>query len=413
MKEIELLAPAGSFEKAKIAYLYGADAIYCGTSSLSLRARADMKDGDLEETIKYAHSIGKKVYVTLNIFAWDEKYEEIIEMAKKLEILKPDGIIAADVGVIETLKQYAPSVPINVSTQANIISLQDCNFWYKYGVKRVIMAREMNKEQLKYIMENKPKDLEVEIFVHGAICFAFSGRCFLSDFMTCRSANSGDCAQSCRWSYNLYAEEKNNPGELMPIETSEYGTSIFSSKDLCLIKEIPEIIEMGIDSLKIEGRLKTEYYLASVINAYRNAIDDYKKDPENYDYTKYVKELDKVKTRGLTTFYFNDRNNKDIQEYGGRQYNENYEFGGKVVEYNEEKSIIEIKNKLKVGDTLEILIPNKIETFVFKIERLWDYETNEEIQDVSPGVKGQKVKMKLPIKCEKDWILRRKKDNKN
>ena len=409
MKEIELLAPAGSFEKAKIAYLYGADAVYCGTSSLSLRARADMEDGDLEETIKYAHSIGKKVYVTLNIFAWDEKYEEIIEMAKKLEILKPDGIIASDVGVIETLKQYAPSVPINVSTQANIISLKDCKFWYKYGAKRVIMAREMNKEQLKYIMENKPKDLEVEIFVHGAICFAFSGRCFLSDFMTCRSANLGDCAQSCRWSYNLYAEEKNNPGELMPIETSEYGTSIFSSKDLCLIKEIPEIIDMGIDSLKIEGRLKTEYYLASVINAYRNAIDNYKKDPENYDYTKYLKELDKVKTRGLTTFYFNDRNNKDIQEYGGRQYNENYEFGGKIVEYNEEKSIIEIKNKLKLNDTLEILIPNEIEPFEFKIEKLWDYETDTPITEISPGVKGQKVKIKLPIKCEKDWIIRRKK----
>lgn len=409
MKEIELLAPAGSFEKAKIAYLYGADAVYCGTSSLSLRARADMEDGDLEETIKYAHSIGKKVYVTLNIFAWDEKYEEIIEMAKKLEILKPDGIIASDVGVIETLKQYAPSVPINVSTQANIISLKDCKFWYKYGAKRVIMAREINKEQLKYIMENKPKDLEVEIFVHGAICFAFSGRCFLSDFMTCRSANLGDCAQSCRWSYNLYAEEKNNPGELMPIETSEYGTSIFSSKDLCLIKEIPEIIDMGIDSLKIEGRLKTEYYLASVINAYRNAIDNYKKDPENYDYTKYLKELDKVKTRGLTTFYFNDRNNKDIQEYGGRQYNENYEFGGKIVEYNEEKSIIEIKNKLKLNDTLEILIPNEIEPFEFKIEKLWDYETDTPIAEISPGVKGQKVKIKLPIKCEKDWIIRRKK----
>ena len=409
MKEIELLAPAGSFEKAKIAYLYGADAVYCGTSSLSLRARADMEDGDLEETIKYAHSIGKKVYVTLNIFAWDEKYEEIIEMAKKLEILKPDGIIASDVGVIETLKQYAPSVPINVSTQANIISLKDCKFWYKYGAKRVIMAREINKEQLKYIMENKPKDLEVEIFVHGAICFAFSGRCFLSDFMTCRSANLGDCAQSCRWSYNLYAEEKNNPGELMPIETSEYGTSIFSSKDLCLIKEIPEIIDMGIDSLKIEGRLKTEYYLASVINAYRNAIDNYKKDPENYDYTKYLKELDKVKTRGLTTFYFNDRNNKDIQEYGGRQYNENYEFGAKVVKYEEEKSIVEIKNKLYLDDTMEILIPNKIEPFEFKIEKLWDYETDEPITHISPGVKGQKVKIKLPIKCEKDWIIRRKK----
>ena len=409
MKKIELLAPAGSYEKAKTAYLYGADAIYCGTSSLSLRARADMNEEDLEKTIKYAHQINKKVYVTLNIFAWDEKYEEIINMAKTLEKLKPDGIIAADVGVIETIKKYAPSVPINISTQANVISLQDCNFWYNNGAKRVIMAREINKEQLKYIMENKPKDLEVEIFIHGAICFAFSGRCFLSDFLSCRSANLGDCAQSCRWSYNLYAEEKNNPGELMPIETNQYGTSIFSSKDLCLIKELPEIIEMGIDSLKIEGRLKTEYYIASVINTYRVAIDDYQRDPEHYDYKKYLNELEKVKTRGLTTFYFNDRKNKDIQEYGGRQYNENYEFGGKVLEYNEEKSIIEIKNKLQKGDTLEIIIPNKILPYEFKIEQLWDVDTNEEIDSISPGVKGQKVKMKLPIQCNPGWIIRRKK----
>ena len=408
-KEIELLAPAGSFEKAKIAFLYGADAVYAGTSSLSLRTRADMQDNDLEKTIKYAHSIGKKVYVTLNIFAWDEKYDEIIEMAKKLEELKPDGIIAADGGVMEVLKKYAPSVKINVSTQANVVSMHVANFWYKNGAKRMIMAREMNKEQLKYIMENKPEDMEIEIFVHGAICFAYSGRCFLSDFLACRSANLGDCAQSCRWSYNLYAEEKNNPGELMPIETNEYGTSIFSSKDLCLIKEIPEIIEMGIDSLKIEGRLKTEYYLASVINAYRNAIDDYKKDPENYDYTKYLKELEKVKTRGLTTFYFNDRKNKDIQEYGGRQYNENYEFGGKVIETQNDIAIIEIKNKLSVGDTMEIIIPNKIEPVEFKIKNLYDIETNEAINSISPGVKGQKVKMKLPIKCENNWILRRKK----
>ena len=409
MKEVELLAPAGSFEKAKIAYLYGADAVYCGTSSLSLRTRADMQDDDLEKTIKYAHKINKKIYVTLNIFAWDEKYEEIIEMAKKLEELKPDGIIAADGGVIEILKQYAPNVPINVSTQANIVSLHDCNFWYKNGGKRMIMAREMNKEQLKYIMENKPKDMEVEIFIHGAICFAFSGRCFLSDFLACRSANLGDCAQSCRWSYNLYAEEANNPGNLMPIETNEYGTSIFSSKDLCLIKEIPEIIEMGVDSLKIEGRLKTEYYVASVVNAYRNAIDDYKKDPEHYDYTKYLKEIEKVKTRGLTTFYFNDRKNKDIQEYSGKQYNEKYEFGGKILKYDKEKSIIEIRNRLQVGDELELLVPYQIEPVKFKIEKLWDSETDEEISAVNPGKQGQTVKMNIPINAQDNWIIRRKK----
>ena len=195
----------------------------------------------------------------------------------------------------------------------------------------------------------------------------------------------------------------------MPIEIDKYGTSIFSSKDLCLIKEIPEIIEMGVDSLKIEGRLKTEYYLASVVNAYRNAINDYKKNPENYDYTKYLKELEKVKTRGLTTFYFNDRNNKDIQEYSGRQYNENYEFGGKVVEYNKKLSTIEIKNKLIKGDILEIIVPNKIEPVEFEIQELYDVETEEAIGEISPGVKGQKVKIKLPIKCEKDWIIRRKK----
>lgn len=408
MKTIELLAPAGSFEKAKIAFLYGADAVYCGTSSLSLRTRADMQDNDLEETIKYAHEIGKKVYVTLNIFAWDEKYNEIIEMAKKLEKLKPDGIIAADGGVIDVLKEYAPSVPINVSTQANLVSLHSCNFWYKNGAKRMIMAREMNKEQLKYIMENKPKDMEVEIFIHGAICFAYSGRCFLSDFLACRSANLGDCAQSCRWAYNVYVEETNKPGNLMPVEHDEKGTYIFSSKDMCLVKEIPEIIEMGVDSLKIEGRLKTEYYLASVVNAYRNAIDDYMKDPKNYDYTKYLKELEKTKTRGLTTFYFNDRNNKDIQEYEGKQYNSDYEFGGKVVENIEDKTVIEIKNKLQIGDELEIIVPGQIETVKFTIDKLWDVDTNEEITHVNPGKAEQKVIMRLPVKVQKDWILRRK-----
>ena len=260
MNKVELLAPAGSFEKAKTAFLYGADAVYCGTSSLSLRTRAEMENDDLFKTIEYAHKLGKKVYVTLNIFACDEKYPEIIEMAKKLNEIKPDGIIVADPGVVEVCKKYAPDCAINISTQANLVSLEACKFWYNQGAKRMIMARELNKEQLKYIMQNKPEGMEVEIFIHGAICFSYSGRCFLSDFLAGRSANLGDCAQSCRWSYNLYAEEKNNPGPLMPIEMDENSTSIFSSKDLCLIREIPEIIEMGVDSLKIEGRLKTKYY---------------------------------------------------------------------------------------------------------------------------------------------------------
>ena len=302
MKKPELLAPAGSFEKAKTAFMYGADAIYCGTSSLSLRTRAEMDDSDLVKTIEYAHKLGKRVHVAINIFAWDESYEEIKKQAKILNDLKVDGIIVADGGVVDIVKEVAPDVDIHISTQANTVSLHSANFWYKNGAKRIILARELNKEQIRYMIENKPKDLEIEMFAHGAICFGYSGRCFLSDFLACRSANLGDCAQSCRWAYNVYVEEKNNPGNLMPVDDDKNGTYIFSSKDLCLIKEIPEIIEMELDSLKIEGRLKTEYYLATVINAYRTAIDDYFENPEQYDYKKYLNEIEKVKTRSLTTF---------------------------------------------------------------------------------------------------------------
>lgn len=409
MKKPELLAPAGSFEKAKTAFLYGADAVYAGTSSLSLRTRAEMGDNDLEKTIEYAHSIGKKVYTAINIYAWDENYEEIVNQAKMLEKLKVDAVIVADGGVVEIIKKEAPSIDIHISTQANIVSAHTANFWYKNGAKRVILGRELNKEQIKEIINETPKNLETEIFIHGAICFGYSGRCFLSDFLAGRSANLGDCAQSCRWAYNVYVEEHNKPGNLIPVEYDDKGTYIFSSKDLCLIKEIPEIIEMGVDSLKIEGRLKTEYYLASVVNAYRNAIDDYIKDPKNYDFTKYLKELEKTKTRGLTTFYFNDRSNKDFQEYEGKQYNPNFEFGGKIIDNSNEKIIVEIKNKLIVGDTLELIIPNNIKPYEFKIEKLWDTETDEEIQFVNPGKAGQSVKMTIPIKVEKGWILRRKK----
>lgn len=411
MKKPELLAPAGSFEKAKVAFMYGADAVYCGTASLSLRSRAEVDDNDLEKTIKYAHSIGKKVYAALNIYAWDTNYEEIEKQVKMLDEVHVDAIIASDGGVIQKIREIAPNIEIHVSTQANVVSYHAAKFWYDNGAKRVILGRETSKDQIQEIMKNKPEDLEVEMFIHGALCWAYSGRCFLSEYLSCRSANLGDCSQSCRWAYNMYLEEKNKPGNLMPVETDENGTYILSSKDLCLIKEIPQIIEMGVDSLKIEGRLKTEYYLASVVNVYRNAIDDYMTNPEGYDYTKYLKELEKVKTRGLTTFYFNDRNNRDFQEYEGKQYNPDYEFGGKILEDKSANSsvLIEIKNKLSVGDTLELIIPNEIKPQAFAIEKLYDSETSEEISTVNPGKQGQKVILGIPFEVKKGWILRRKK----
>ena len=411
MKKPELLAPAGSFEKAKVAFMYGADAVYCGTASLSLRSRAEVDDNDLEKTIKYAHSIGKKVYAALNIYAWDTNYEEIEKQVKMLDEVHVDAIIASDGGVIQKIREIAPNIEIHVSTQANVVSYHAAKFWYDNGAKRVILGRETSKDQIQEIMKNKPEDLEVEMFIHGALCWAYSGRCFLSEYLSCRSANLGDCSQSCRWAYNMYLEEKNKPGNLMPVETDENGTYILSSKDLCLIKEIPQIIEMGVDSLKIEGRLKTEYYLASVVNVYRNAIDDYMANPEGYDYTKYLKELEKVKTRGLTTFYFNDRNNKDFQEYEGKQYNPDYEFGGKILEDKSADSrvLIEIKNKLSVGDTLELIIANEIKPQAFTIEKLYDSETREEISTVNPGKQGQTVILEIPFEVKKGWILRRKK----
>ena len=408
MKKPELLAPAGSFEKAKTAYLYGADAVYMGTSKLSLRTRVDVDDDELIKTIEYAHSIGKKLYVALNIYARDNMYEEIEKQIKILKDAKADAFIISDGGVVEMAKALAPEIPIHISTQANVTSYHTSKFWQKNGAKRVILARELCKDEIKAIKDNT--DLEVEIFIHGAICYSYSGRCNLSDFLASRCGNLGDCAQSCRWAYNVYLEEKNKPGNLMPVEEDQNGTYILSSKDLCLIKEIPEICDMGIDSLKIEGRLKTEYYLATVISSYRNAIDDYFENPKEYDYTKYLNELEKTKTRGLTTFYFNDKANKDFQEYDGKQYNPDFEFGGKVLDCEDDnKYLIEIRNRLQLNDELEILLPGVLKPIHFTIEKMYDSDTKEDIDHVNPGKEGQKVILEIPHKVEKGWILRRKK----
>ena len=410
MKKIELLAPAGSLEKAKIAFMYGADAVYAGTAKLSLRSRAEMDLDDLENTIEYAHKIGKKVYVALNIYAYDEDYSEIKEEIKKLEKIKADAIIASDPGIIACIKEISPNMEIHISTQANVTSLESAKFWHSFGAKRIILARELSYERIKYIMENKPKDLDIEMFIHGAICYAYSGRCYLSQYLSGRGANCGDCSQPCRWQYKLTAEEANNPGSIINIDYDEKGTYIFSSKDLCLLKRIPNIIEMGVDSLKIEGRLKTDYYLATVVRSYRKAIDDYYQNKDNWDYMNYLPELEKVKTRGLSEFYFSDPNNQDIHDFDGFSENLKYEYGARVKELEgNDLYLVEIRNKLSVGDILDVMVPGKIDPHEFQVEELYDSKTKEKIDHVNPGIKGQSVIIRAPYKMEKDYIIRRKK----
>ena len=414
MSKVELLAPAGSLEKAKIAFMYGADAVYAGTAKLSLRSRAELNDDSLEETIKYAHSIGKKVYVALNIYANDKDYNEIKEQVLRLKEVKADAIIASDPGVIMQIKKLAPGIDIHISTQANTVSLQSAMFWREFGAKRVILSRELSKEQIEYIMKNKPKDLEVEMFIHGAICYAYSGRCYLSKYLANRCANQGDCAQPCRWQYKITAQEVNNPDSKINVDYDEKGTYLFSSKDMCLIKQIPKIIDMGVDSLKIEGRLKTDYYLATVVRVYRNAIDEYEKlksrgEQDKYDYTKYLKELEKVKTRGLSEFYFSDSNNQDIHDFDGKSENLDYEYGAKVIKKDKDDIyIVEIKNKLSLGDNLEILLPGTIDECKFTIEKLYDVKNDKEIETINPGIKGQQVKIKIPYELVPGTIIRRK-----
>jgi len=407
MNKLELLAPAGNLEKAKIAFKYGADAVYAGTAKLSLRSRSDLDSDSLKETIEYAHSIGKKVYVALNIYANDTDYKEIEEEILKLKEEKADAIIASDVGIIETIKRLAPDMEIHISTQANTVSLHAANFWYKYGAKRVVISRELSRERIKYIMENKPKDLEVEMFVHGAICYAYSGRCYLSKYLTGRCANQGDCAQPCRWQYNITASEVNNPESKINIDYDEKGTYLFSSKDMCLINQIPALEEMGVESLKIEGRLKTEYYLATVVRAYRKAIDEYLKLKsegleDTYDSSKYLRELEKVKTRGY----------QDIHDLDGKSENMEYEYAAKVIgkdEVNKELTIVEIKNKISINDHLEILPTDTIESLDFTVQELYDIKTNERIDTINPGIKGQQVKIKIPYEVDAGLVIRRKK----
>jgi len=391
--------------------MYGADAVYAGTSKLSLRTRAEMDSDDLEETIKYAHSIGKKVYVAMNIYAFDTDYEEIKKEIKRIDKIGADAIIVSDGGILNMVRELAPNLEIHISTQANNVSLEGAKFWKQNGAKRIILARELSKDKIEYIMKNKPEDLEMEMFIHGAICFAYSGRCYLSQYLSDRGANSGDCSQPCRWGYNITAEEVNTPGSKINIDFDEKGTYLFSSKDLCLINQIPAILDMGVESLKIEGRLKTDYYLATIVRSYRQAIDSYYENKEKWSSEKYLSEIEKVKTRGLSEFFFSDSNNQDIHDYSGQSDNMDYEYGAKVLSKDEktELVLVEIKNKLSAGDKMEVLNPDKFENLEFVIDKLYDAKTEEEILTVNPGVKGQQVKFKLPFDVKPGYVIRREK----
>ena len=410
MKKPELLAPAGSYERAKIAYLYGADAVYAGTADLSLRTRVNIGNDDFIKIVELAKKMDKKIYAALNIYAFDKDYDKVKTQAKILNDMGVDAVIVSDGGVLDIVREYAPDVDIHISTQANTVSLGTSKFWYRNGAKRVILARELSREKIKYMMENKPSDLELEMFIHGAVCVGYSGRCILSNYLTGRASNQGDCAQPCRWNYNVYIEEKKNPGEYMPIEEDGRGTYLLSAKDLCLINRIPEIVDMGVESLKIEGRLKTEYYLATVVNAYRCAIDDYLNDPQSYDAKKYQVELDKAMSRKYSELFYDREDNNEIQNYADDGRSEApYEYGAKVLQKNDDLSVVEVRNKIQVGDVFELIVPGKIEPELIEIKELFDYETKSPISVVNPGKADQKVLMKLPDDAKDSYIIRRRK----
>jgi len=409
MKRPELLAPAGSYSRAKVAFMYGADAIYAGTTDLSLRTRVGIDNDEFVDIVNLAKKMDKKVYAALNIYAFDEDYQKVKEQAKILNTIGVDGVIVSDGGVVETIKEYAPNVDIHISTQANTVSLETAKFWHKNGAKRIVLARELSRDKIKYIMENKPKDLEMEMFIHGAVCVGYSGRCILSNYLLGRAANHGDCAQPCRWEYKLYMEDRQNKGEYIPLEEDGRGTYLLSARDLCLMRRIPEIVDMGVESLKIEGRLKTEYYIASVVNAYRNAIDEYI-ETGKLEVDKYLVELEKAKSRTSSELFYDTTENTAIQNYVAEdnQKNDACEYGAKVILYKEnDYSLLEIRNKLSIGDNLEIIVPNKLEPVNFVIDSLRDVETGEEIPTINPGKEGQKVLMKLPCFAEEDYVIRR------
>ncbi len=376
MNDLELLAPAGNLERLKVALLYGADAVYAGGDAFSLRVRAkNFSDEDLARGIEYTHKKGKKFYLTANVILRNEDIDGYIDYLKKAEELGPDALIISDPGAFTLAKEFAPSIPIHVSTQANNTNYMTANFWHKLGAERVVLARELTLSEIKEIHKKTDPSLSLEAFVHGAMCISYSGRCLLSSYMTGRESNAGDCAHPCRWNYTLMEEQR--PGEHFPVFENERGTFILNSKDMCMIEHIPELINSGVTSFKIEGRVKTEYYVATVVGAYRRAINAYLENPDGYKFNpKWMEELNKVSNRGYTTGFWLDNPMEKGQEYENGGYVRNYDVAAisKGTDENGNTLFIQ-KNKLCVGDDVEIMTPDS-EPFQYKIDKMTDVDGN-------------------------------------
>ena len=361
MQKPELLAPGGSLEKLKMAIMYGADAVYIGGEAYSLRTAAEnFSISDMKEGIQYAHERGKKVYLTANIIPHNEDINEFENYIKEIRPLGFDAVLISDLGMFDMMRTLAPEIPIHVSTQANNVNWRSAAMWHKLGASRVVLAREMSFEEIAEIRKKIPSDLELEAFVHGAMCISYSGRCLLSNYLTNRDSNQGACSHPCRWNYSLVEEKR--PGEYMDVFENERGTFIFNSKDLCMIRHIPELVKSGICSLKIEGRVKTSYYVATIIGAYRREIDRYFADPENYTFNEEeFEELCKVSHRPYTTGFYYHKPDSDSQVYTDSSYIRDYDLIGMVEDYNPETEIARIsqRNKFSVGEEIEVMQPMK------------------------------------------------------
>ena len=375
-KKPELLMPAGSLDVLKTAFYFGADAVYIGGDMYGLRAKAhNFSEDEMREGIEYAHGIGKKVYVTVNITAHNSDLEGIKEYMLQLKELKPDGLIISDPGVFGIAEEYAPELERHISTQANNVNYLTYKFWYNHGAKRIVSARELSLKEIKEIRENIPEDCEIESFIHGAMCISYSGRCLLSNYMVGRDANLGACTHPCRWKYYLMEEKR--PGEFFPVEENDRGTYIFNSKDLCMVDHIPEIVDAGINSLKVEGRMKNALYVATVARAYRIAIDTYFENPDEYrkNIELYYEEIHKCTNRHFTTGFYFGKPSEEAQVYGANTYDKDYVYLGtiedtKVIEDKDSKVTecrITQKNKFCVGDIIEVISPGSLDRYEVKV----------------------------------------------